>query len=289
MSAPRTVSTLVVTVLLMGAPKVLAQDAPVPATARAAVNLAKSAFEYRDFERVVTLLYPWLHPRRILETRLAIDARELLGVSLHVLGRTEDAKEEFAELLLLDPRHKLDSFLVPPAVIQVFEDVRALLQPTLDRILRDRGVQPLAPPPTGPPTVEPVSVPALAIALLPLGVPQFAADEIGWGLLWAVLQVGFMALNIVAYDQAGRRPGEFALWTGLQFSGLAGFLAAWTASGIQGYSQLKAARQRAIDEARDALVAEPEPAPQAVNPPAESEAIRALRAPGPSIGLRWAF
>ena len=175
-------------------------------TATAAVAQARNAFEYRDFERVVRLLNPWLHPRRILDRTLAIEARQLLGVSLHVLGRVESAKEEFAELLLLDPQRKLDPFLVPPAVIQAFEDVRASMRPTLDRIMRARGMEP--DPPNGSTNldmVQTVEVPPLAAALLPGGLPQFVADEAGWGLLWAVLQVGFLTLNFVAYDQAGER------------------------------------------------------------------------------------
>ena len=220
-------------------------------TATAAVTVAQNAFEYRDFERVVKLLNPWLHPRRILKPDLAVRARRLLGVSLHVLGRVDDAKEEFAELLLLDPQHKLDPFLVPPAVIQAFENVRTAMRPTLDEILKSRGVMPpIRPQASGPPVVRIVEVPPLAIAVLPGGVPQFVADEPGWGLLWAVLQVGFLTLNLVAFDQAGRNNDDgYTLWTGLQYAGLAGFLGTWTASGLQGYSQLKAVRDRNLREA----------------------------------------
>ncbi len=245
-------------------------------TATAAVSGAKNAFEYRDFERVVDLLDPWLHPRRILDPVLAVQARRLLGVSLHVLGRTKEAKEEFSELLLLDPRHKLDPFLVPPAVIQTFENVRASMRPTLDAILRDRGerAEPETPT-TGPPTVRLVPIPPLAIALLPVGIPQFAADEPGWGLLWAVLQVGFLTLNLVAFDQASRNDGSaFGIWTGLQYGGLAGFLGAWTASGLQGYSQLKDQQQRRL-----AL-------PPSLEGPSSSPLTPAS---GPRLGIGWEF
>ena len=219
-------------------------------SARSAVDLAQSAFEYRDFERVVNLLYPWLHPRRIIDPALAIQARQLLGVSLHVLGRIDDAKEEFAELLVLDPEYKLDPFLVPPPVVRTFKAVRESMKQTLERILRERGVRPAAPP-SGRPVIEPIGVTPLTVSLLPLGIPQFAADEVGWGLLWAVLQVGFVTLNLVGFDQAGRNNGDtYTFWTGMQYAGLGGFFAAWTASGVQGYLQLKAARQRTLDEAR---------------------------------------
>ena len=219
-----------------------------PETAAAAVDRANNAFEYRDFERVVSLLYPWLHPRRILEPSLAIEARRLLGVSLHVVDRVEDAREEFAELLLLDPRHRLDPFLVPPAVIQTFENVRRSMRPTLDEILRERGDEPRAKPTvTGPPIVQRIEVPPLAVAFLPLGIPQFVAEEPGWGLLWAVLQVGSLALNLVAYNQAGREEGGFGLWTGLQYTGLVGLVGSWSASAVQGYIQLESQRDRRLN------------------------------------------
>lgn len=261
MSGVRTLTVIVF--FATAVPRLAAgQSASLPTatkTATSAVASAENAFEYRDFERVVKLVRPWLHPRRILDPKLALVARRLLGVSLHVLDRREEAKEEFAELLLIDPQHKLDPFLVPPAVIQTFEDVRTAMRPTLNRILRARGVQPLRPTPaTGPPSLQVVEVPPLAIAFLPGGIPQFAADETGWGVLWAVLQAGFLTLNLVGFDQAGRNEGgRFSLWTGLQYAGLVGFLGAWTASGIQGYAQLKGVRARSLT------------APDLVPPPVE--------------------
>ncbi len=250
---------------------------PVPTTASAAVRQARNAFEYRDFERVVKLLRPWLHPRRILDRALATEARHLLGVSQHVLGRTEEANEEFAELLLLDPRYKLDPFLVPPAVIQAFEDVRSAMQPTLDEILRAQGVEPESSRRPGPPNeVRAVELPPLAIAWLPGGLPQFAADEPGWGLLWAVLQVGFLTLNLVAFDQAGRNDGGgFDMWTSLQFVGLGGFIGTWTASGIQGYGQLQETRARILGET------------PLVDPSMPLEPRATLN--GPSVVLGWEF
>ena len=287
MSGLRT--TIIVIVAALFVPRVAsAQDTDLPTTtktATAAVATAQNAFEYRDFERVVKLVRPWLHPRRILDPKLALVARRLLGVSMHVLGRIEEAKEEFAELLLIDPQHKLDPFLVPPAVIQTFEDVRTSMRPTLNQILRSRGIQPIRPaPPTGPPTLQLIEVPPLAIALLPGGIPQFAADETGWGVLWAVLQVGFLTLNLVAFDQAGRNNNNgFTTWTGLQYAGLVGFLGSWTASGIQGYNQLKGVRARSLGD--------PLLVPPIVEPTTPASSLDRKVEPGGRAGLSlgWNF
>ncbi|MEO1338534.1 MAG: hypothetical protein AAFV29_23025, partial [Myxococcota bacterium] len=172
--------TLAQTILIPRAAAQTDDIGPSLLTPEQVVSQANNAFIYRDLERVIELLYPWLHPRRIVDRALAIKAYELLGVSLHRKERVKEAKTEFSSLLRLAPNHKLDPFLVPPAVIEAFEEVRRSLAGKPD--------------PCVEPIVRPVSVPPLAAVALPGGTPQFIAGEIEWGLLWAVLQVGFLTL-----------------------------------------------------------------------------------------------
>src|SRR5688572_10779742 len=112
---------MIVALLWNGA--AFAQDEP-----KDAVQLARAAFEFRDFQKVVDILEPWIRPMKILDPALKIEARSLAGVSLHLLGRTDGARVEFGELLLLDPKHQLDPFVVPPEVIATFEAVRKELK-----------------------------------------------------------------------------------------------------------------------------------------------------------------
>lgn len=238
-SVVRRVASLVVWTagLLLMAPGAMAQG-PVESP-QTAVRLAKASFEYRDFKKVVELLDPWLHPPRIVDPKLEVQARELLGVSQHVLGELDAAEEEFAQLLKLDPKHELDPFLVPPPVVQTFEEVRAKMKPILDSL----NVEPTK---TEPPPVQVrtelrlVPVPHPAVLFLPLGIPQFVMDKPGWGALWGGLQLAGLALNIVGAQlgNRGRVP-----WLGLQFGGPALLAGAWVGSTVQGYGQLEALKE----------------------------------------------
>lgn len=213
---------------------------------RSAVRYARNAFEYRDFDQVVDVLWPWLHPPRIVDTDLAVRARELLGISLFILGREAEAREEFSSLLLLDPDHALDPFLVPPDVIQAFESVKSAMEPTL-RALRDR--EPVAPRSPDPPARierELVEVPHPAVAFVPFGVPQMVLGEPGWGGLWLGGQLAGLALNGASFWRADALPAssqEYDVWVALQYAGLGLTLAAYLGSVIQGSEQIRARRE----------------------------------------------
>jgi len=224
-----------------------------PTDPRSAVRYARNAFEYRDFDRTVDVLWPWLHPPRIVDESLAIRARELLGISLFILGREAEAREEFSSMLLLDPDHALDPFLVPPDVIQAFEDVKRAMEPTL-RALRDK--EPVAPPEPEPNRVrrEIVEVPPLSAALLPFGGPQFVLGEPGWGGFWLGAQVAGLGLNAASYWQANglrREDPTYDTWVALQYVGLGITAAAYVGSLIQGARKLDARREAARRGAED--------------------------------------
>lgn len=253
--------------VLIGAvvgPPAAAQDAPDDP--RAAVRYARNAFEYRDFDKVVEVLWPWLHPPRIVDTALAVRARELLGISLFILGREAEAREEFSSMLLLDPDHALDPFLVPPDVIQAFEDVKQAMEPTL-RSLRDK--EPVAPPEPEPMRVrrEILEVPHPAVVMLPLGAPQFVLDQPTWGGFWLGAQLAGLGLNVASYWQADALRSEdpdYDTWVALQYVGLGITAAAYVGSVIQGAELLRAQRRaarQAVEQANGADRSAPEVRP----------------------------
>jgi hypothetical protein len=200
--------------------------------AQRAVQLAENAFEYRDFQRVVDVLTPWLHPAmRMAETKQRIAARNLLGISLHVLGRVSEAKEEFSQLLQDDPLHRLDPFVVPPQVIETFESVRLDMKATLDRLLKERG-QKVDTPDEGPKRAIIVQVPPRFVLFAPFGFPQFALDENGLGAVLGSMQAVALVANFAPY-LLPRQPEGSAALTGLrvmQYAGLIGFFATWGTS-----------------------------------------------------------
>lgn len=192
-----------------------ATESPGLRDAERSVDVAQAAFEYRDFEQVLTLLDPWVHPPRIADPRLMVQARELLAVSRHVLGDERGAREEMAQLLLIAPEHELDPFRVPPQVIATFEDVRQALGPRLGAGSPDPEPDP------SPTTVRIVEVPHPVLGLVPLGVPQLALGDAPAGALFGGAQVVGLILNIAAYAVADGLPAnERDPWLALQYGGL---------------------------------------------------------------------
>jgi len=170
---------------------------------------AANAFEYRDFDRVIALLDPWLHPPRIADDARMVEARRLMGVSLHIKGDVRGAREEFSQLLLLAPAEELDPFVVPPFVIETFETVKQEMKGVLE-------LRAPKPPPPPPPLIvhEPrlVVVPDPAVRFLPLGLAHFLVleDAKAWGATWLGLQLAGLALNVGSYFAAsGLEEGGF--------------------------------------------------------------------------------
>lgn len=168
-----------------------------PTSAEDAVRIATATFEYRDFEKVIELLDPFVHPPRITDPKLLFTARELLGVSRHVTGDLGRAKEEFAQMLLAEPEYKLDAFKIPPQVIETFEGVRREMKPVLDKVLAERGRAPkVEEKPLGAVLVD---MPTRFDMFMPLGIPQFRLDEPIYGAIFLITQLIGVAVNVAGY------------------------------------------------------------------------------------------
>lgn len=246
--------------LLLGPPPARGQNPPE--RPESAIRYARNAFEYRDFDRVVEVLWPWLHPPRIVDTDLAVRARELLGISLFLVGRRAEAEEEFSALLLLDPDHALDPFLVPPDVIQSFEKVKKAMGPTLRALREKRPVAPEEPDPAPVIQRELVEVPHPAVAFVPFGVPQFVLDRPGWGGFFLGSQVAGLALNGASFWQArsvAANSSEYDVWVALQYVGLGIAVVSYVGSVLQGSEGLRERRQSARADALAAPVARTPP------------------------------
>jgi len=206
------------------------------------LNIAKNAFEYRDFQKVIDILDPWVHPPRISDPKLMSEARRLLGISYHLVGDKKQAAEEFAQLLLLEPELKLDPFVVPPAVIQTFDDVRR----TLIRPAKKRLESPEKQIPSN--LIQVIAHPS--VSFLPFSYAQLAIIEGQkvWGWTWLATQIVGVALNIGGYWAANSlreangvpasQKSRFETYVISMYTGAGLFSAGYLGSTIQAYREL---------------------------------------------------
>jgi hypothetical protein len=182
------------------------------------------------------------------------------------LGDVAGAREEFAQILLADPRYALDKFTVPPDVVATFESVRGELRPRLDQILKDRGLL-KEPPPVASGRPSPL------LAAIPFGLPQFfVLDQPGWGALWLSVETVGLTTNAIGY-WAARGRTDFGAYRGAQYAGLAVLGVSYALSVVQGLSTIAAI---------------PHPLPAASTAPTGV----GLEAPKPlpePFELRWSF
>ncbi len=132
----------------------------------------------------------------------ALRARHLMAYALHFLGSYPEARQEWLDLLDLDPAARPDPIEVPPEVVTFFTRIER--RPT-EVIVAAPPPAP-APPPTAP-TVS-VAAPSCApvVCVLPFGVGQFAKGERVKGALFLGGEALLLAANVGLYWQ---RVGEY--------------------------------------------------------------------------------
>jgi len=154
--------------LLMSGP-VYAQGGDVPSPVEQ-FELAKNAFYYQDYNKVIELLDPILNPEPTLPSgEMVMQGREWLGASLWWNGDKVGFKQQFTKLLQADAGFELDSFYYPPEMVKEFEELKTALA-DLNIIKTDK--------PTKPRTrviyEKTVQKRSAVVNWVPLGAGQFA-------------------------------------------------------------------------------------------------------------------
>lgn len=157
-----------------------------------ALRFAENSFIYGDYLDVVQVLEPRLLPAAPagVEDTVLIRAYTLLGTAAHFETLDEVAESAFLELLLRDPRFRLDPLLYPPRVIERFEGVREANSERLDALLAEDE-------PGAVVYVErEVTEQSLFVSILPFGYGFFASDRDVAGMSYAIAEAGFGAAMI---------------------------------------------------------------------------------------------
>lgn len=231
------------------------QTAPGPAAtagsgpaATSAWDEAANAFRYQDFDTAIAKLRALLYPKPQLDPPLEWRAREYLGAALWWTGRKQEALDEFTALLVRNPPARLDPASYPPQMIQDFETLRGNLLRL--GVLRP-GQKPVAAPEPPQAWVAP-----LPLVLFPLGVGQFANDEVGKGVAFLASQaaLGGTSLGLYLYNRDEGQQARTHAWarttqvaTGAAFWAVVawGVVDAWWQRGKIADAVAAARRQRA--------------------------------------------
>jgi tetratricopeptide (TPR) repeat protein len=184
------------------------------ATPDADVKRARDRYEFGAYADAAGASREVLSRSIDLPEPLAIEAWRILGLAEYQLGNKGAARAAFVQLLSIDPDQVLDPFLVPPPVVDFFDNVRAEAEPELAplrerkkqlkeqerladearrRLLAEELIR------SGPPSkIIIVQEHIYMLNFLPFGVGQFQNGDTTKGIIIAVSQVVLGAVNLGA-------------------------------------------------------------------------------------------
>ena len=165
-------------------------------SAEAQFELARSAVEYQDHEKVIELLEPLLNPVELLPTQaLVLQAREWLGAARWWEQDKVGFKQEFTHLLKTNPLFALDSFYYPPDMVADFQKLRnQLIQLQIIEVKEPDSKDPT--PPTNTIIVRTVERHHPLTTVIPFGTGQFINGQTGKGVVFLTSQVFFLSANV---------------------------------------------------------------------------------------------
>ncbi|MGA8891558.1 MAG: tetratricopeptide repeat protein [Anaeromyxobacteraceae bacterium] len=184
------------------------------ATPEADVKRARDRYEFGAYADAAGAVREMLTRNPDLPASVAVEAYRILGMAEFQLGDKPAARQAFIHLLSIDPDQTLDPFLVPPPIVEFFDRVRAEAEPELAplreqkrqlqeqerladearrRLLAEEQIR------SGPPSKVIVVVEHVYLLnFLPFGVGQFQNGDTTKGIVIAVSQVVFGAINLGA-------------------------------------------------------------------------------------------
>jgi tetratricopeptide (TPR) repeat protein len=92
---------------------------------------AKDRFEFGAYAEAAGTLRQLLAGTPQLSDAEAVDAYRMLGIAEYQLGDKLAARAAFVNLLSFEPDYALDTFLVPPPIVEFFDAVKKEHEPTL--------------------------------------------------------------------------------------------------------------------------------------------------------------
>jgi len=119
-------------------PLLLAVAMAVPSAPSPELRRARDRFEFGAWSDCAAIVRQLVGGRSELSEEEAVQAWQMLGISAWHLGDRAQTRTAFVSLLQVNPDHQLDAFLVPPAIVEFFEEVKREQEPTLGPLRRRR-------------------------------------------------------------------------------------------------------------------------------------------------------
>ena len=162
----------------------------------------KSLFEYRDCAGVVEILDELAVPGQLADEHEQADVHRMLGICYALSENRRLAAREFSSLLAIEPDYQLDTFEVPPPIVELFEAQKELMKARLDEIRKARERARQAELPEGGIVIErtrTVRVSSPFTPFLPFGLAQFANGQNIAGTVFAATEGTLLLVNIVGF------------------------------------------------------------------------------------------
>jgi hypothetical protein len=166
------------------------------------VKRARDRFEYGAFQEAAAIARAWLVAHPGAEGDDAVEAYRILGTSELKLGHDAAARAAFRDLLLRDPDHALDPFLVEPRVVEFFDGVKraseAELAPIRERRRAEREQARAADEAARAPRVIRVRERLYLLNWMPFGIGQYQNGDRAKGTAIAAAEAALAAVNLGA-------------------------------------------------------------------------------------------
>lgn len=161
-------------------------------------------FEFGEHAAAAKKLEGVLDPIQLVSREDVIVARQYLGACYQLMNEEDRARAQFKLLLAMDKAHRLDPEVFSPALVKLFEEVRAAFVPEPPPPVKAPPPPVLEVAPGGAalgivkprPEYEPHS---RALSFVPFGVGQFANDQSVKGGIFAGAEVALLGTALTTF------------------------------------------------------------------------------------------
>ena len=162
------------------------------------LDLAREAYGKKDYTQVMKSLTYLLYPKEQLAIPgELVEAHLLLGVAYFETGRPGEAKEEFKQVLRLEPGKTLDAALFSTGAIRLFDETKAELDDQRRKLEEQRRIEQLQKAQEDYlKSLRPIEVHPYWENFVPLGGAQFLQHRGRWGTFFFSTQFATLGTSV---------------------------------------------------------------------------------------------